>query len=115
MSLQSDLITALSAVASGKVYPQAVPADVELPFVVYRVINKDPLTTLNDSVDDINSIVTFESYADDYAEALSISADVVTAIEASGLTYYKTQSPGEDYEVVTDAYMEPVFFGFWHT
>jgi len=114
MSLQSDLVSALSAVASGRVYPQAAPADAPLPFVIYRVIGKEPLTTLNDSETLVNSVLAFESYADDYLEALTVSAAVVAAIEASSLNYYKTQSPGENYEVITDDYMEPVFFGFWH-
>jgi hypothetical protein len=114
MSLQSDIMTALASLGSNKVWPQAVPEDVALPFVVYRVVNKSPLTTLNDSEDLVNTIISFESYADDYQSALTLSASVVTAIETSGLTYYKTTAPGEDYIPLIDGYVEPVFFGFWH-
>lgn len=115
MSLQSDLITALSAVAGGRVYPQFAPADAVFPLVIYRVLNKDPLITLSGGTIETNSIVAFESYADTYSQALSTSAAVESAIAASGLTHYETTAPGEEYEQAIDAYMEPVFYGFWHT
>ena len=107
-------MTALAGLGSDKVWPQAVPDDIEPPFVVYRVVNKSPLTTLNDSEDSINSIVSFESYGSDYQDALTLAGQVQSAIELSGLTYYKTASPGEDYIPLIDGYMEPLFFGFWH-
>jgi len=115
MSLQSDLVSALSAVASGRVYPQAAPADAPLPFVIYRVLNKRPEDTLNHSGTLIYTVMAFESYADDYLEALTLSASVESAIASSSLVYYKEVSPGENYEVLTDDFMEPVFYGFWHT
>ena len=115
MSLQSDLVTALAGVASGRVYPQVAPADAALPFVIYRVLDKTPEDTMNHTGTLINTILAFESYADDYLESLTVSASVVSAISSSGLDYYKTTSPGENYEVLTDDYMEPVFYGFWHT
>lgn len=115
MSLQSDFITALAAVASGDVYPQAVPEDAELPFVVYRILNKNPLTTIDSANHNTQWLVSFECYADTYAGALTLAGTVKTAIEASSLVYYEESAPGEDYEPLLDCYMEPVFYGFWHT
>lgn len=114
MSLQSDLTTALAAVASGKVYTQFIEEDIALPFVVYRIASKTPLGLLDGSVDQTNSVVVFECYAATYAGALSLASDVRTAIAASGLTYYEESAPGEDYEPVVDTFMEPVYYGFWH-
>lgn len=116
MSLQSDLVSALSSVAGGKVYPQFVPADVTLPFIVYSIISKDPLETLSGGTVQINSTVEFDCYADDYTSALSLAQDVKTAIDAdANLVSYETSSPGENYEPAVDVFMEPVFYGFWHT
>lgn len=115
MSLQSDIITALASVASGNVYPQAAPEKVSLPFVIYRVLSKDTLQMLNGSLDQTNSLVVFECWADDYAEALTVSAAVQAAIEGSGMTWYRESAPGEEYQQAVDAYMEPVYYGFWHT
>lgn len=115
MSLQSDIITALAGVAGGQVYPQYAPDDVEPPFVIYRILGKTPLTTLDDTETLIQFVVAFEGYAESYQEALTLSAAVVSAIEVSGIDhYYKDSSPGDDYIPLIDGFMEPVFFGFWH-
>ena len=115
MSLQSDIVTALASVASGNVYPQFVPADIDPPFVVYRILSKDPLTTLSAGTVETNSVVEFDCYADTYSAALTLAGNVRTAITGSGLTYYESTAPGENYEPDVDIYMEPVFYGFWHT
>ena len=118
MSLQTKITAALVAVlGADKVYPQAVPEDVPSPFVVYRILNKDPLTTLDDTENDIRYIVAFESYADDYQDALTLAGQVRTALTAAGtgLVYFRDVSPGEDYVPELDGYVEPVFFGFWDT
>jgi hypothetical protein len=114
MSLQSDIATALASVASGHVYPQYVEEDIDLPFVVYRITSKDPLQTLDGTIQSRNSVAVFECYADTYAAALTLADDVRTAISGSALTQYEDTAPGEDYEPVIDVFMEPVFFGFWH-
>ena len=115
MSLQSDIMTALASLGANTVWPQAVPEDEDPPFVVYRILNKDPLTTLDNSNIDINSTVAFECYAETYSAAIALAASVKAAIKASNLTSYETTAPGEDYIPLIDGYMEPVFFGFWHT
>ena len=114
MSLQSDIITALATAGITNVYPQHVPADVDIPFIVYRVLSKSPTRTLNKTKHQTNSTVAFECYADDPAEAVTLASSVVTAIDASALVSYLDSSPGDDYEQMVAEYMEPVFFGFWH-
>ena len=115
MSLQSDIVTALATVASGNVYPQFVPADIDFPFVVYRIVNKDPLITLSGGTVELNTIVEFDCYDESYSGALTLAESVKTAIGLTTMTYYETSSPGEDYEPIVDVFMEPVFYGFWHT
>lgn len=116
MSIQSDIITALASVAGGRIYPQAVPEGIAMPFVVYRRTSQDPLATLQGAEGSVNSVFSFDCYADTYAAALSTAAAVRTAIAgASGLTSYPDAGSGEDYEPVIDAFMEPVIYGFWHT
>jgi hypothetical protein len=115
MSLQTDIVTALADVASGQIYPQFATADIDLPFVIYRILNKSPLGTLSDGTVEVNTIVEFDCYADSYSEALTLAESVKAAIGLSGLTFYESTAPGESYEQDVDVFMEPVFFGFWHT
>lgn len=115
MSIQSDIVTALASVAGGRVYPQIAPADAALPFVVYRVLTKNPLGLLTGHGGATQYSVVFECYAETYAAALTLAGQVTTAVEAAAtLTEYREQSPGEEYEPAVNVFMEPVYFGFWH-
>lgn len=114
MSLQSDLKTLLSPIASGKFYAQAAPADADEPFIVYRILNKDPLQTLSGSTGHVRYSVAFECYALSYNDALTMAEAVKAAIEGSSLVSFEESAPGEEYIVDVDGFMEPVFYGFWH-
>lgn len=113
MSLQSDIVTALAAVAGGRVYPQAAPAETAFPFVVYRIVSKEPLATLGGILEATRYTVVFDAWATTYASALSTADAVRTAIDASALNSFHASAPGEDYEPVVDAFVEPVHYGFW--
>ena len=117
MSLQTKIMATLSSLGANTVWPNAVPDDVALPFVVYQVLNTQPETTLDDSENIANYIVAFECYADDYASASALADSLIAAIRANAaannLIYYRDVSPGDDYIALIDGYMEPVFIGFW--
>lgn len=112
MSFQTDLITALASVAGGRVYPNIAPENATYPLVNYRVLNKEPIATIDGVVHAIKYNVVFECWATSYSGALTTAASVRAAITASTMTYYPTDEPGEDYEGTTDSFMEPVYFGF---
>ena len=115
MSLESDIYDALVGVASGQVYPQIAPEDAEPPFVVWRILNRQPITTLNSYHGTTRYSILFEAWADSYDAALSLADEVRDAIEASALVQFRESASGADFEPVLDAFMEPVFFGFWYT
>ena len=115
MSIQSDVVTALASVAGGRVYPQIAEAEADMPFVVYRVINKDPAQRLGSAAGLINTSISFDCWADTYSAAITLAEQVRTAIDASALVSYEEPASGEDFEPQTDAFVEPVSYGFWHT
>lgn len=115
MSFQSDLITALAGVASGRVYPQIAPEAATYPLVNYRILNKNPITTIDGVVHATDYQVVFECWAKTYAQALSTAETVRAAVIASGLNYSPISEPGEEYEVRADSFMEPVYYEFMHT
>ena len=121
MSIQSDIVTALAGVASGKVFPQFVNADIDPPFVVYRIASKDPLQTIDGTVHLRNSTAAFECYAENYNDALTLAGQVRSAIEGSvplnsgSVVQYEDTAPGEEYQPAVDMFMEPVYYGFWHS
>lgn len=115
MSIQTDIMAALATLGPNKVWPQAVPEEIAPPFVVYRALSKEPVGSLDNSQMLARFIVAFECYADDFAGALSLAAQVDTLMMASGMNVYRETMPGEDYIPLTDGFMEPVFVGIWHT
>ena len=123
MSIQSDIITALAAVAGGRVYPTGeVPEDAPLPLVTYRRILHAPIMTLTGYEGTTNSVFVFECWGETTGTtsakqvALDTAAAVVAAIDAAaGLTRkYRTDVSGEDYDAETLETMEPVQYSFWH-
>lgn len=115
MSLQSDLITALAGVASGRVYPQIAPEGSAYPLVNYKVQNKQPVASIGGTTHATQSDVVFECWGNTYASALATANAVRAAIEASTLTWYPIAEPGDEYDATADSYMEPVYYGFMHT
>ena len=129
MSIESDIITALSGVAGGRVYPVGeVPENLlantatQKTFVAYRRLSYDPVMTLAGPEGDARSQMLFECWGGKTAStsakqsALSLAASVRAAINAAaGLTRkYEVQVSGEDFEPETLEVMEPVLFDFWH-
>lgn len=117
MSIHTDIVSALSGIASGNLYPQFVPEKIDFPFVVYRRLSKEPFGTIHDGVvHATRSVFVFECYSRDMDEAISIAALVRTALTSSSPTLecYEVTTSGEDFEPAVDAFMEPVQFEFWH-
>jgi hypothetical protein len=116
MTIQTDIITALASVASGKVYPEAAPEDVAVPLVIYRRIAHEPLMTLQGYSGSTRSSFVFECWATTKQGALTLAASVITAIDAASplTTKYRENVSGEDYESQYDQFVEPVQYSFWH-
>jgi len=115
MSLQSDIVTALAAVAGGRVYPQVAEQGAAKPFVVYRILSKDPAQKLGGGAGVTNTSVVFDCWAETYAAAIALAEQVRAALDASSLISYEESASGEDYELETDEFVEPVNYGFWHS
>ena len=120
MSIQSDIVTALSIgspsiSAESRVYPQAAPQDADLPFVVYRRLSQEPIGTIHSAAPAATrSVFVFECYAKTYAAALTLADQVRSAITSSALEAYPSASSGEEYIPAVDEFMEPVQYEFWH-
>ena len=120
MSIQSDIITALSigspTISAGtRVYPQFAPQDATLPFVVYRRLSQEPIGTIHNATPiATRSIFVFECYAATYNAALTLAAEVRSSIQSSSLEAYPSTASGEEYAPAVDEFMEPVQYEFWH-
>jgi len=117
MSIQSDIKTALAAVASGRVYPEAAPDNAALPFVVYRKVAADPLMTLQGYAGQTRFTIVFDCWARTYAEAITLADQVRTAVEAAAALKPQYREPADPdvYEPSVDQFVEPVVYSIWHS
>ncbi len=116
MTIESTIVSTLSSVASGRVYPSAAPQDAVTPIVIFRVVQIDPLMTLQGPTGDFKTTFMFESWASTLSSAVSTRASVQSALDGafSTLGGYMEQ-PGEvNYDPDTDQHMAPCIYSFWH-
>lgn len=119
MTIQTDIVTALNTVTSNRLYPQALPQELNLadgPAVVYRILNKNPVGNFCGTSALAQYSVAFDCWASTYSAAVALATLLATEIDNNAmLTSYRDASPGEDFEPFSDAFVEPVYFGFWHS
>lgn len=116
MTFYTKLAGIVSGVVSDKVYLQALPEQVELPCIVMRTIEKEPLSTLCATSDIETETVyhmAFECRADTFETADAVATELGTALNAdTTLVKWVDPSPGEDFEPDYEEFMQPVYFGF---
>ena len=112
MSLETDVVAALSGVASGRVYPIVAPEKAPKPFVVYKARSL-PISDLSGAILAHTLDVTFECWGETNASALTTAGAVQAAIVASALHAIPTEAPEDGYDPEVDEYVRPVSFQFW--
>ena len=123
MSIHSDIVTALAAIAGGRVYPDAAPENLAPPLVIYRRVGYEPLMTLQGYANLAKSTFVFECWAAPTATvtakaaALTLAGQVQAAIDAASGLASKWREPvsGDEYDIETLELMEPVQYSFWHS
>lgn len=113
MSIHTDIITALSTVASGRVYPQIAPAEATYPLVNYRILNTEPIVTIHGTLVATEYDIVFECWGNTYSSAISTAGSVTAAVIASAvLDHSYIAAPGEEFDSTADKFMVPVYFRF---
>jgi len=113
MSLYADLTTLLGDTAQGNFYLQALPQEYELPCVIFRVLHKQPITNLCGNTGEAIYEVVFECIGETFSDAELAEAEVSGILDSdSTLTKWVMDGAGEDFEPVTEDFMQPVFYGF---
>lgn len=115
MSIQSDVVSELAGICGDRIYPHSAPQDSVFPFVIFRRVSYEQLSTLMGSEGTIKSTFLFECYAKTYIEAIDISEQILSAINAAtGLNKFIEPFSSEEYIPDVDVFMEPVQISFWH-
>ena len=111
MSIESSVITALSAVAGGRVYPQAAPEKAAKPFVIYKARTK-PVTAISGAVLAWQTEIVFECWAGTYQGALDVATSVASALSASSLRGVPIEAAEDGYDPAVDEFVRPLAYEF---
>lgn len=130
MTIEADIVTALSGVADDRVFPNAAPESVPAPLIIMRRIGYDPLMLLTGSAGIAKSTFIFmcwgaktgdtpETRKGAKKRAMELASDVRAAIngDSSGssfTSFFEEPVDSDDFEPETLEIMEPVSFSFWH-
>jgi hypothetical protein len=123
VTIESEIVFALDAVADGNVYPAGeVDESIEPPFVAYFCARREPTSTLEGVVVITKSTFIFECWGKktDATTAkqasLDLAAEVQAALDASTIQNRVRETVvGEEYDDAVLALMEPVQYAFWHS
>lgn len=111
MTIESDVVTALAGVAGGRIYPIVAPEKAAKPFVVYKA-QVEPITLLNGSVIGHKTILVFEAWGKNYADAVTTCAAIQPALIAAGIYGIPVEPPEDGYDPQVDEYVRPLALSF---
>ena len=114
MSIEQSIVTALAAVAGGRVYPIIAPEKAVKPFVVYKA-SVAPIMLLSGAIVGNKTQVVFEAWAATYAAALTTAASIQAALRAAGLHGVALPAEEDGYDIATDEYVRPLIYEFLST
>lgn len=83
MSIETTIYTALSSLASGKVYPLVAPEKVTAPYIVYSRISSTPENTLDGGATIDLVRIQVDTYANTYSAVKLLAESVRSALEGS--------------------------------
>lgn len=129
MAIQNHIYTRLStyagltALVGTRIYPVVAPESPAYPLVIFDLIapNK-PKTSGGTSGNHIEALYQVSCWADTYASARAVAAQIVAALEDYAGTSDSTtiqmcyyESEREDFEPTTKKYSIPIDFTIWYT
>lgn len=118
-TLQESLVTALSGLASGRVYPVVAPPDVSAPWITYFRVGGAPQHTLNDGESITHTRMQIDCFAETYSAAQALANSIYTAVTGMGATGIfdplRASAPEDLYEEAVGLYRVTQDFSFWHT
>lgn len=116
MSLESDIVAALTSITTGRVYPDVMPDKPVFPCIVYQQVGGDVLNPLEggDPGQD-NARVQVRVWARTRLEASSVARQVRLALTSGALKAYAYSAPVSEYEEALKLYGARCDFGVWYT
>ena len=115
MTIETTIYTALSSLASGKVYPLVAPEKVSAPYIVYSRISSTPENTLDGGATIDLVRIQVDTYANTYSAVKSLAESVRSAMESSASIKATLQSDQDLFEPDLKFYRISQDYYVWQT
>lgn len=113
MSIETAIVSALSATFSGRLFPDTAAADTVRPFCIYQQIGGQPVANFCGDALQKNARIQFWVWADTRSQANTSMAAVAAILTASPLLGTSQGGFVADYDDVTRTYGAMQDFSFW--
>ena len=113
MSIEQDVVTLLSPLVSGRVYPDVSPEDIRAPHIVYSVIYGAGLDHLEGDPGLKNLRLQFDCWATTKAAAVGLMDSVLAAFRASSLSNNLIGRNPSGYDAPTKLHSESLDISVW--
>lgn len=117
MTMQQDLFTLLSTGATdaaARVYPVTAPAATVRPYLTYQRISASPENILSGSSGLVNTRLQIDMFADTYAAAQALAAQVAILM-AAWVLQTVSLSAQDLYEAEEKLHRVSADYSIWHT
>ncbi|MEN6474136.1 MAG: DUF3168 domain-containing protein [Syntrophaceae bacterium] len=105
--------TAVTSLASTRIYPVLLPQDPTLPAITYQRISNDPQNTMGGHGDLYNPRIQIDAWARSYSEIKSLELAIRTAMEAASAFSALEMSDQDLYEPDMEIYRISIDFSCW--
>ncbi|MBK7082353.1 MAG: DUF3168 domain-containing protein [Betaproteobacteria bacterium] len=112
--IAADLVTTLTGVLSGRLYPSVAPAGVVAPYAVYQLVSGVPVSDLSGQSNCTNSRFQLDLFGreklalDTLAESVKVAMNAATLFKSVCVLQQDTyEDPAAFYRVTLD-------FSLWH-
>ena len=92
MTIESDLVTVIGGLCSGRIYPDVAPIDTARPYVTYQQVGGETVDPINGDVPDLKSAPNKQAARHLCLAAFSVPARAITTGPPCGLFLFEGPS-----------------------
>jgi hypothetical protein len=110
--IEQSVVTVLTGLVSGRIYPNKVEQGADLPALVYQS-TRTPVPYLHGGLATMQVAITITCVASTFAAARTLAESVRTAMAASALVFGYEEEPGDQFDPETNLHLYSLVYTLW--
>lgn len=112
--IEQDIVTLLSPLVSGRVYPDISPESVRDPHIVYAIIYGNGMDHLDGDPGLRNTRIQFDCWTTSKAASVTLFESVLSAFRGSSISHVFIGRNPSGYDAPTKLHSESLDLSVWH-